>query len=247
MSNSPTPTPLPVPLDKDPRPAFIVLFGGTFDPPHNGHVQLPRLIRDELERRENAAGRGWMVYVPAARSPHKGDSPVASDQDRVEMLRLAIGNAERMGIWTDELDRAVAASEPSYTVDTVRRAREWLDERGCAGVGLRLLVGADQALAFHRWRDPRDILRMAAPVVMLRGDMTGIQTLVRKMNAIGFWSGQEIDAWRGAVVTVGAIDVSATRVREALRSGDAQTMARFIPVDVARYIQERGLYQQKAG
>lgn len=229
-------TPLPV----TGTPGFVMLFGGTFDPPHKGHVELPVKVRDEVERREECPGRGWLVYVPAARSPHKPGGPMAGNEDRAEMLRRCAAAIPRAGVWTDEIDRADA--EPSYTVETLGRAREWMDEHGMSGSPLRLLIGADQAMAFHKWRQPRDILRIARPVVMIRGDARSARSLAEKMSRLRYWSRDEIGEWLAAVAPVGAIDVSATRVREALRGGDAGAAAGLIPEPVRRYIVEHQLY-----
>jgi nicotinate-nucleotide adenylyltransferase len=103
-------TPLPVPKGA----AAVLLCGGVFDPPHKAHVEIPRRVRDEL------FGRGaWLVYVPAAKSPHKLDGPVASDEERVEMLRLATARVARCAIWTDE--------------NRPRREGEFLDRHAAAG------------------------------------------------------------------------------------------------------------------
>lgn len=235
-------TPLPIPTGDD-RPALLLLFGGTFDPPHKGHIDLPLQIRKELEKRGDAAGRAWTLYVPAARSPHKPVGPIAPDQDRLTMLRLAIEGSPRTAVWTDELDRASDA-DASFTADTLRRAREWLDEHGCAGVPMRLLIGADQALAFHKWQSPRDILRLATPAVMLRGDYAGERTLINKLRNVDFYSEAELNMWRGAIVPVGRIDISASQVREALRFGSDATLLNFVPRTVVEYIRTHNLYAQ---
>lgn len=241
-SHPPT-TPLPIPTGDD-RPAFVVLFGGTFDPPHKGHIDLPLQIRRELEKRGDAAGRACTLYVPAARSPHKSVGPVATDAHRLAMLNLAIAGTPRTAVWTDELDRA-SDTEVSFTADTLRRAREWLDEHGCAGVPMRLLIGADQALAFHKWQSPRDILRLATPAVMLRGDHAGERTLINKLRNFEFYSEAELNMWRAAIVPVGRIDISASQVREALRFGSDATLLNFVPRPVVEYIRKHTLYAQE--
>lgn len=235
-------TPLPIPTGDD-RPAFIVLFGGTFDPPHKGHVDLPLRVREALEKRADAGGRAWTVYVPAARSPHKVEGPVASDADRLAMLGLATRGVACTAVWTDEIDRAVAG-QPSYSVDTLRRAREWLDGHGCAGVPMRLLIGADQALAFHKWQSPRDILRLATPAVMLRGDHAGERTLINKLGNLDYYTPAEMNMWRAAIVPMGKIDISASQVREALRFGSDASLLNFVPKAVVEYIRKHNLYAQ---
>jgi nicotinate-nucleotide adenylyltransferase len=247
VSPAPT-TPLPIATLGPEAPGgggVVVLFGGTFDPPHVGHVILPARVRDALEHAHGCPGRGWLVYVPAARSPHKAQGPAARDQDRAAMVALAISELPRAGVWTDEIDRAAldpARTEPSYTVETLGRARAWLDEHGLSGATLRLLIGADQAVSFHRWRDPRDILRLAKPAVMIRGAEREADVLADRIAASGFWSAQELAQWRGSIVPVGVIDVSATQVRAALRSGDDELARQCLPGPVLEYIRSRGLY-----
>ncbi len=275
-------------------PELVILFGGTFDPPHRGHVELPARVRDELERRMECVGKGWLVYVPAARSPHKEKGPAASDADRVEMVRRSLEGVERVGVWTEEIDRARGgkqqeerglespcqekeehgleahategkehglespcheekehgrdahaterATEPSYTVDTVWRARAWLNERGMSQTALRLLIGADQALGFHRWRSPREIAQTAGPVVMVRGDVADSDDLVLLLKRTRYWRREELEMWREGMVEVGRLDVSATMVRRALRDGDETEIGKWLMPGVVEYIRERGLY-----
>ena len=192
----------------------VILFGGTFDPPHRGHVELPERVRRAVEgRMGGAGGAAWLVYVPAARSPFKDVGPVASDEDRLEMLRRAVAGNPRAVVWDVEIERARREGEgPSYTVETVERARRELGD----DVTLRLLIGADQAAEFHRWRRPREIISMAEPLVMLRSPEESVEGLMARMRASGAWSEEELAAWAGRVVEVGTMDVSATRVREEL-------------------------------
>lgn len=238
-------TPLPIPLG-DSAPKLVLIMGGTFDPPHVGHARLPANVRDELEARAGAPGSAWLLFVPAARSPHKSAGPVASDADRVHMLSLAIAGIARTAVWTDEIDRAAARdgqqAPPSFTVDTLFRARSWLDHHAMSGCALRLLIGADQAVAFHTWRDPRDILRLARPAVMVRGDLSSAEALLRRIEQTGYWKPKELEMWRNAIVPVGLIDVSATQVRTALARGDEGALGKLLHPDVARYVRERGLY-----
>lgn len=246
---APPVTPAPVPLPPADPPRFILVFGGTFDPPHRGHIDLPARVRDELERRLDCPGRGWVLYIPAARSPHKPEGPIASDADRLEMLRLALAESgtPRAAIWTDELDRAArvappAAPPPSFTIDTLTRLRSWLDEQALGGVDLRLLIGADQALGFHRWRQPRDILRLAKPAVMVRGDIHTTRELTNALGALGFWTEAELIIWSGSVVPAGNIDASAGQIRELLRRGDLGALGDRLPRAVREFIGERALY-----
>lgn len=196
---------MPSTLAIPPSARGVLLFGGTFDPPHRAHIALPRSIRHRL------LGRGWwLVYVPAARNPLKSEGPVATDRQRVAMLRAATAGVPRCTIWTDELTRP----PPSYWIDTLRRARAALPER----VALRFLMGSDSAASFHRWREPRAILALAEPIVMLRPPHTTPAKLMKDLGATGFWTQPELAAWRTRIDGRTLVPLSATDIRSALRT-----------------------------
>lgn len=181
---------------------------------------------------------GWLVLVPAARSPHKDAGPEASDADRVRMLELASAGLERVAVWTAELDRA-RGGEPSYWVDTVACAREQLGD----GVELRFLMGADQVAAFDRWRAYRTILELAEPVVMLRPPIeraADLDTSLAKAGAGEGWSEAEREWWLRRIAPVEVRPTNATAIREALTTGSELDGA--LHPDVERYIRAHGMY-----
>lgn len=218
-------TPLPVPAGT----RSIVLFGGVFDPPHWAHIELATAARDALEP------EAWLVFVPAARSPHKPDGPIASNEDRLAMLRLALEGRTRVAIWTDELDRA--GTEPSYWVDTLERARAIFSGE------IRFLIGADQVLAFHRWHRCRDVLAMAEPVVMLRQPADTPARLRAGLRATRAWTVGQIDEWLTRVVPHEVLGISSTALRERLRNVEGPIAARSLDDRVRAYIEEHALYR----
>jgi nicotinate-nucleotide adenylyltransferase len=235
-------TPVPAPAGAP----MVILFGGTFDPPHRAHVDLARSAREWLEGKVRMSGRAWLVYMPAARSPLKEHGPVASEEDRVAMVRLAIQGLERSGVWTDEIDRAgPGKAGPSYTIDTVERARRWLDGYGGGKTMLRLLIGADQAVQFHRWKRTREIVEMTEPVVMARslaGGWVDADGLVEEMARAEFWTGAELAAWRARVAPDAVMDVSSTGVRGAA-AGTRRAAESDVAPEVWEYIRAKGLYR----
>jgi len=143
------------------------------------------------------------------------------------MIELAV--ADRPNAWVDR--REIDRRGPSYTVDTLRELRAELP-----GVTLRLLIGADMALIFDQWRQPREIEALAEPVVMVRPPHDR-QTLLSELPA------DQRDRWADRIVETPAIDVSSTRIRQAVAAGRLNAVAADLPPGVAEYIREHQLYR----
>ncbi len=129
-------------------------FGGSFDPPHHGHLRLAVEAVQSL-------GLSRVVFVPATQNPHKPQPPVATAAQRSAMVAAAIGGEPRFVLETCEL----AADGPSWTVESLRK-------QAAAQPDLRfvLLLGADAWAGFGRWRDPLGILAVADVAVAGRPD-----------------------------------------------------------------------------
>jgi nicotinate-nucleotide adenylyltransferase len=223
-------TPLQIPSDT----VGLVVLGGTFDPPHLWHTRIASAARRRL-----FGEKGVVVLIPAARSPLKNSGPVASDADRLAMLRLATRRMRRCVIWTDELDRAARGSGrgPSYTIDTLERLRRALRKSGVRGsIPIRLVIGADQAVKFHRWRRWRQVVKLAEPAVVLRKPHATPEQLLKAMQGSGAWSDRDLKAWARRVLPIAVRDLSST----AVRGGSGGVSAA-----VGRCIRNRGLYARK--
>lgn len=202
-----------------PTPQDVLIFGGSFDPPHRGHIDTSLAARDVVFG-ENEA---WLVVVPAARSPFKDSGPLAGSADRVAMLERAFQGVDRVRVWTEEVWRA-ADGGPSYTVETLERAASIAP----TGTRLRLLIGADQALTFHKWHRADRIVELAEPVVVLRPPYRSASEL--------FQAGLDEREWGCRIVRSPLIDAASSAWREDRPEG-------LLPEGVADYIRERGLYQ----
>lgn len=132
------------------RNGRIAMLGGTFDPPHVGHLVV---AQDVLER----LSLDRLIVVPAGDPPHRGATLPA--RDRLELVRLAFGGDDRIEVSDVEVGR----SGPSYTVDTL----EWLRQR-FEPAALYLVIGADQLRTFGTWHRPGRILELATLAVMTR-------------------------------------------------------------------------------
>ena len=137
-------------------PRRWIVFGGSFDPPHRAHLQLPR-------RAAEALGAERVLYVPARLNPLKQKRPPASPEHRLAMLRLVLADMPDTEIRTLELER----EGPSYMAETLRRLAAEASN-AAPPARLVLLVGSDTALGFPRWRAPEEIAVYADVAVMLR-------------------------------------------------------------------------------
>jgi len=214
------------PLELPASATGVLLFGGMFDPPHIAHVEIPAKARDAI------MPGAWLVYVPAARSPHKPGGPAATEAHRIAMLQLATSGLSQCAIWTDEIDRA-KEGEPSYWVVTLERARNAIPK----SLELRFLIGSDQAVAFHRWRDAHRILELASPIVMLRAPHKAAGDLISEMSESGEWTNAELDAWRTWIYDGVRLRAASTDVRQ-----HAKGSQDFIDPKVEAYIKQNALY-----
>lgn len=208
----------------------LLIFGGTFDPPHRAHVELPGAAA-------RALGIERVVYLPAARNPQKDVETLSPDEDRVAMLRLALDGVEWADVSTIEIDRGGA----SYFCETL----EALIQTMPVATPVRFLIGADHALGFHSWDRWERILELAEPAVMLRPPWdpeTFGRSLAERYDA------EEAAAWTDRVVRgLPMIDVSATEVRRRIAAGEPpDALAEVVDSRVVRYARERGLYADAA-
>lgn len=201
----------------------VLIYGGTFDPPHRAHLELPELARQ-------AVHADAIIYVPAATSPFKTDAPPTEASHRLAMLELALANLKHAAISTVEIDRATE-NEPSYTIDTLRMMRDRLG----AGVELRLLIGSDQLRSFDHWKDWRRIIELAEPAVMIRPPDTRDEVLAALPPDF------PRSKWESRILDLPLIDQSATDVRERLEKG--RKVGDAIPENVKAYIAEHNLYR----
>jgi len=204
----------------------LIVFGGSFDPPHIGHVQLPIVAMKAIDA-------DVVVYVPAARQPLKLDEEPASALHRLAMLRLALRDVADTVVLTDELDRA-GDGQPSYTINTLRILRHKLD----AHAQMRLLIGSDQLRLFDKWHCHDQIIEVAEPLVMVRPPDSR-QVLLEELPE---WFDR--DEWVRRLIPMPLIDVSSTAIRR--RISQKMPVTGLVHPDVQRYIAEHRLYEEKA-
>jgi nicotinate-nucleotide adenylyltransferase len=188
------------------------LFGGSFDPPHVGHLLV---AQDALE----ALQLDRLLVIPAGRQPLKPDAPGAAHH-RLAMVRACFEGLPGVEVDPIEIERGGL----SYMVDTVEAVR-----RRWPQAELHLLVGRDVVPTLPRWKDPERLLAMVRLVVLTR-DLP--DQAVSNLEQLGIVNGQ--------VLATRRVDVSSTEIRARVREG--LSLRGFVTETVATYIASTGLY-----
>ncbi len=195
----------------------VGLLGGTFNPPHVGHLVCAAQAADQL-----ALDR--VLLVPVHEPPHKGAERDPGVETRVELCRRAVAGDERLGVSRVDAD----VPGPSFTVATLRRLHEDHPEDD-----LTFIVGGDMALSLPAWREPEAILDLAElgvaeRVGMRRADIAERLAGLRRADRVRFFD-------------MPRIDVSSSLIRRLVAGG--RTIRYLVPGAVEAHIREAGLYR----
>ena len=196
----------------------IGIFGGTFSPPHNGHIAAARAFMEQM----------WLdiLYViPTALPPHKEADSLVSAQHRLEMCRLAFSGME--GVYVSDME--IQRGGRSYTVETLREL---------AGDDRRLffLCGTDMMLTLDQWREPDEIFRLCYPVYIRReSDEALSEQIVKKIAEYNEKFGKVVRR-----IVTDPIELSSTRVRQSIQEGSLSE--NMLPAAVEKYISDNHLY-----
>jgi nicotinate-nucleotide adenylyltransferase len=203
----------------------IGLYGGSFDPVHQGHLIAAECCREQARLDE-------VLFLPAAVPPHKQDRPLAEAAHRVEMLKLAIGGHPAFAVSTDEIDRGGV----SYTVDTLVRleAAHPADE-------LLLILGPDALADLPTWREPATILARAEIIAVEREGVDDISAIVATPKLAALLGPERAQRIVETRVTCPAIGIRASDLRAAIAAG--RSIRYRTPRAVEQYIAAHGLYQ----
>jgi nicotinate-nucleotide adenylyltransferase len=192
----------------------LAIFGGSFDPPHVGHLLAAEDAFEQLSLDR-------IVFVPAATQPLKIGRASATAEQRLAMVSLMVDDDARFEVSTVEVERAGL----SFTVDTlIHFAAEY------PAAERFLLAGADVLATFAQWREPERILQHARLAVLER-------------EGEGRGPALPAGAAARAIVRLPTrrVDVSSTEIRERVRSG--KPIRGFVTDSVAAYIARGGLYR----
>jgi nicotinate-nucleotide adenylyltransferase len=207
----------------------IGILGGSFNPPHLGHLALARQAREQLALERVLV---MPLHVPA----HKPSVEDPGPEHRLAMCRLAVAGEPGVEACGLELERP----GPSYTADTLSELYTRHPE-----AELTFIVGADTALTLPSWHEPRKVLELAGLAVAERPG-TSVEDVIAALGGIverpseGVGTGLRID-----LLSMSPMEVSSSRARERVAAG--LTVDDMLGADVASYIADHGLYRAGAG
>lgn len=200
----------------------VGLFGGSFDPIHDGHLRPVRQARRALELER-------VIYLPTAVPPHKPKRQLASAMRRYAMVELALLDEE--GLYAS--DHELTLGRPAYTVETVESfAASWPE------ADLHLLIGADSFLELATWKRWEELVRMVQLVVLARPGWE----LDRYRDGLPAALCDRIADGAVHVVAGERVDMSSTELRQRLASG-GPLPAEAVPPRVYDYIRKYSLYR----
>ena len=195
----------------------IGVFGGTFNPIHNGHLHIAKFFAAQL-------ALDSVLFIPSKKPPHKPDSDLASTADRLAMCALAVE-----GTGFDVSDMEIAREQDSYTVYTLEALqRQHPDDE------LYLLMGEDMFLTLLQWREPERICELAVLCAAPRSPdgRPRLEEYGRQIENAG---------GRYQIVDIPFLPVSSTEIRQRVQKG--QPIGGLVPPKVEQYIKEHQLYE----
>lgn len=194
----------------------IGIYGGSFNPVHNGHIHLALTAAEELELDK-------VYLVPSGISPHRSSAEYASGDDRLEMLRLASEPYKKLGVCDFEIRR----EGKSYTICTVEEFRRRFPDDE-----LFLLVGSDMLMCFDSWNRFEDILREVTLVVVSRkdGDADALRQKADELRKFG----------KILVSSSHPVEISSTEIRKNFSKNEKFSC--YLDKNVVQYIRSKNLY-----
>ncbi len=197
----------------------VGVFGGSFDPPHLGHLAVAKAAAD-------AFSLEMVLFTPTGRQPLKPAGAGAKYADRIAMTERLAMNDDRLAV--SEVDGPRADGRANYTVDVLRSLKQTMK-----GTALFAIAGADSFLDIRRWREPAALLQLAEWIVVSRPGFS-----LRDLSSLHLTAA---DQTRVHLLETVHEPTSASAVRAALARGEDVSAA--LPGQVLDYVREHGLYR----
>lgn len=199
----------------------VILFGGTFDPIHLGHIAVVKAADKKINADK-------VLLVPAKQTALKSHLPLAADRHRLEMIKLAIAGCEKFSVSDYELNKPA----PAYTLDTVLYFKAKYENQA----DIYWLIGADCLDDLHRWYKIEKLVDECFICIMYRG---GFEKPDLSKYA-DLWTAERIEKLRQNIIETPQIDISSTQIRKALSEG--KDVSSMLDDKVLEYIKQNKLY-----
>jgi nicotinate-nucleotide adenylyltransferase len=200
----------------------IGLYGGSFDPVHNGHLQVAANVMDVLDLDR-------FFFIPASFAPHKQDVKQADIHQRLDMLQCAVKEMDKVEISMCEIERGGV----SYTVETIRYFRTKFPK-----AKLYFLIGSDSLHHFDSWFQVDELMRLCCVTIFSRKGYNSIRSLVDQMNFDVSMKEQLLQQH----LNISIDEVSSTRIRDAIRSN--LPIHNMVHPCVNKYIVDNSVYDR---
>lgn len=191
------------------------VFGGAFNPVHLAHLIIAEDVREQMHLDK-------VLFIPYANPPHKNTDELLNSSHRLKMLQLALEGNCNFEVCDIEIKNGV--NSKTYTVDTLIKLR---DKYKNDGIALYLIVGLDNLIELHTWKDPGKLFALAEVVVLNRPGY-----VVQNVN-------NEYER-RVNYVPAPGIDISASEIRHRIR--EKKSIKYLVPEKVEKYISDNKLY-----
>nr|WP_320192331.1 nicotinate-nucleotide adenylyltransferase [uncultured Desulfobacter sp.] len=210
------------------------LFGGTFNPIHNGHLGIIQYVKAQY-------AFDTIILYPSALPPHKPNRNLASARDRLTMVRDAVKNLNGFQVSDIELQR----KGPSFTIDTICEFKRIFGSQ----TRFHLLLGSDAFFDTPSWKQAYHIFKALPVIVMQRGEKTGMAPFASfidehvskgyKLKDNNIFVHDRLYPIR--ICNVPRIDISSTQIRNRIKAG--KSISGLVPEDVKTFIRTKDLYK----
>jgi nicotinate-nucleotide adenylyltransferase len=202
----------------------IGLYGGTFDPPHAGHLISAQTVAETLNLSK-------VIFLPAGQPPHKTDQTITPVHHRLKMVALAIAGNPLFEL----CDWETRQTGPNYTIRTVRHFQEQLS----AGDELYWIIGADSLADLPTWFEYESLIETVSIATACRGGLEIDRILEKLKSNLSF---AHLEKLRKNIVKTPMIEIAAHGLRSRVQLGLG--LRYFVPPAVEEYIDREGLYRK---
>ena len=200
-----------------------IIFGGSFDPVHFGHLIMVQSVAEKVQADK-------IILIPTCANPLK-NPPVATNSQRLEMLKLAVEGQTEFEICDIELNR----KPPSYSYNTIVELESRFNSKPA------LIVGADMIVDLHRWYRVDDLLSVCDLIIACRLPANIAQMRKMLQQKTGLLQDKHIKQISQSIIETPMIDISSTLIRDRVKQGLSVDF--LVPAKVAEYIKTQQIYR----